>query len=329
MRFATRWKPIEAWAQRHRFVLSAAGYALALAVMFGGVALAAYHSGFTQTEAAVCSALAIFFIRFFARRIPAGQRLIDRLHPPEQDAPAKPDELPGWALAVYALIGLALVLAIIAFEKTHPHAVIALFVGWSAGHHLLEGLVAKRDGTTAFGTAFIAFDERLDAWRDRHWAVLRVLGTVLGFVLLFGAVALHASESGLVHALGVRCGSTCSALPGVAYLAAAACGAAAILFVKLYAALTGGVQRKFIDPWKYVRPEPAPREVARWAVVLHVLIGFVVFFAIASFGHAEASGPFHMSIGDRITLDGRALLELILGWWIGGRGVLQFFWPQP
>jgi hypothetical protein len=60
MRFATRWKPIEAWAQRHRFVLSAAGYALALAVMFGGVALAAYHSGFTQTEAAVCGALAIF-----------------------------------------------------------------------------------------------------------------------------------------------------------------------------------------------------------------------------------------------------------------------------
>ena len=311
MRFATRWKPFEAWTSQHWPMLSAAGYALAFAVVFGGVALAAYHSGFTETEAAVCGALMIFFIRFFARSVPRAQRLIDRLQPPEPDAPASPDEIPGWAVAVYALIGLALVFTIKALEDTHTYAAVELFAAWAVGRNLLDLFWRKRDGTTAFGTAFIAFDERLDAWRDRHWAVLRVLGTVLAFLLLFGGVALHAYESGLAHAIAVKCGAKCSAMPGVEYIAAAACGLAAILFVKLFAMLTGGVQRAVIDPWKHVRPEPAPREVTRWAVVLHVLIGLVVFFAIASFGHAAASGPFHMSIegplpdGSRMTL-GRA-----------------------
>ena len=95
MRFATRWKPIEAWASQHWPVLTAAGYALVFAVVFGGVALAAYHSGFTATEAAVCAALAIFFIRVFARSIPSAQRLIDSLHPPAPDATRKAGRDPG------------------------------------------------------------------------------------------------------------------------------------------------------------------------------------------------------------------------------------------
>ena len=43
------WKPIEAWAERHWALLGAFGHALAFAVLFGGVALAALTSGFTDT----------------------------------------------------------------------------------------------------------------------------------------------------------------------------------------------------------------------------------------------------------------------------------------
>jgi hypothetical protein len=74
-------------------------------------------------------------------------------------------------------------------------------------------------------------------------------------------------------------------------------------------------------------------------VVLHVLIGLAVFLAIASFASASfakehALGHTYMSIegpapaGFRVTLGGRALLELILGWWVGGRAVLGLFWLQ-
>jgi hypothetical protein len=32
--------------------------------------------------------------------------------------------------------------------------------------------------------------------------------------------------------------------------------------------------------------------------------------------------------GFRVSLGGHATLELILGWWIGGRGVLGLFWSR-
>jgi hypothetical protein len=139
---------------------------------------------------------------------------------------------------------------------------------------------------------FEAFDERLDAWADRHWRVLSVFGTRLSFVMLFGGVALHAYESGLAHAVGVWCGPICLATPGFEYVAAAMCGGAVILFVKLYARLTSAVQRTFIDPFKYVRPEPPAREVARWAGCLHVLIGIAIFLAMAGLAgeHAKCLG---------------------------------------
>ena len=69
-------------------------------------------------------------------------------------------------------------------------------------------------------------------------------------------------RGGLAHAAGVRCGPICLATPGFEHVAAAMCGGAAILFVKLYAGLTSAVQRTFIDPFKHVRPEP-PKEQAR------------------------------------------------------------------
>jgi hypothetical protein len=52
--------------------------------------------------------------------------------------------------------------------------------------------------------AFLAFDERLDAWAERHRPVLSAVGYALSFVMLFGAVALHAYESGLAHVAQVR-----------------------------------------------------------------------------------------------------------------------------
>lgn len=322
MRFAIPPKPLEAWANRHWPALNAAGHALAFAVMFGGVALAAYHSGLTRTEAAVCGVLALLFIRYFARTVPRAQRLIDRLQPPERNEPIKPEALPNWALAVYALIGLALILTIIAFEATYTYAVTELWVGWLAGYHLLNAFLPKRDGTTAIGAAFIAFDERLDAWRDRHWAMLRVLGIALAFLLLLGGVALYAWQAGVTRVAGAACGPACSVLSGFDMMIAAACGAAAVLFVALYTRLTLAAQRVFIDPLKYVRPGPKPEQAAKWATVLHVILGFVLLFVMTGVGQ--------MQISRTLTISGDAPegAGLLLGWWIGGGCVLRFLWAR-
>jgi len=135
-------------------------------------------------------------------------------------------------------------------------------------------------------------------------------------------VALHAFDSGLAHAAGVRCGPICLATPGFEHVAAAMCGGAAILFVKLYARLTSTVQRTFIDPFKHVRPEPPAREVARWAARLHVLIGIALFLAMAGLAKAQIPGRFQATLG------GLGSLEMVLGWWVGGLAVLRFFWPK-
>src|SRR2546423_661842 len=223
-------KPIEAWANRHWPALSVLGYLLAFAATFGGVALAAYHSGFSATAAVVCGALAILFIRSFARRIAAAQRLIDRLHPPAPDESARPDAIPGWAVALYALIGGALILLVIATEDTYTYAVTELFVAGNAGRYLLGLFWPKRDGTTAFD----AFDHRLDAWAAEHRPLLAALGTAACFALLFGGVMIHAYESGFAAAAAAKCGAHCRAIPAMNYLAAAACGPAAIVFINRY-----------------------------------------------------------------------------------------------
>jgi len=183
---------------------------------------------------------------------------------------------------------------------------------------------------------FDAIDDRLDAWAARHRPVLRNLGYALAFALLSGGVALHAFQTGFAHVATLRCGSACRAVPGFDTIAAIACGAGAILFVQLYARLTAAVQRVAFDQFKYVRPEPPPAEVSRWVVMLHVLIGLVVFFTIAGIGNVRTPVPtdalLEMTMeapkGFRVSLGGHAMLELILGWWIGGRGVLGLFWSR-
>jgi hypothetical protein len=169
---------------------------------------------------------------------------------------------------------------------------------------------------------FDALDDQLDVWANRHWPVLSVLGYALSFVLLFGGVALHAYESGLAHSSGVRCGPICRTTPGFEYAAAAVCGGAAILFVKLYATLASAVQRRLIDPLKFVRPEPPTKEAARWAKFLHCLIGIALFLAMVAFTKEQIPGSYKVQIGTP------GALEMLLGWWVGGLVVLRFFWPK-
>jgi hypothetical protein len=197
---------------------------------------------------------------------------------------------------------------------------------------LLAGIKTTR---AAVKQRFNAFDDRLDAWAAPHRPVLRVLGYTLSFALLSGGVALHAFETGFAGVAAVRCGPACAVIPGFEYVGAILCGAAAILFVQLYAKLTAAVQRIVFDQFRYIRPEPPPADVSRWAVMLHVLIGLVAFFAIAGIGKVLAPAPLdallEMSLESpkhHVSLGSHALLELVVGWWIGGRGVLGFFWSK-
>jgi hypothetical protein len=169
---------------------------------------------------------------------------------------------------------------------------------------------------------FDAFDGRLDAWAERHWPVLSVLGTTLSVVLLFGGVALHAVQSGFAHAAALRCGPLCLTAPGFESMAAVLCGGAAIVFVRLYAALTSTVQRRVFEPFKYVRPEPPTRQVARWAAVLHCLIGIGLLLAMAGLAKEQIPGRFKANLG------GLGTFEMFPGWWVGGPAVLRFFWPN-
>ena len=145
---------------------------------------------------------------------------------------------------------------------------------------------------------------------------------MLGFALLFGGVALYAWQSGVTRAAAALCGPACPATPGFDIMAAAACGVAAILFVTLYTRLTLAVQRVLFDPFKYVRPEPKPETAARWVVVVHVILGFVVLFVMTGVGQMQIPNML------KVSSEAPEGAGLLLGWWIGGRIVLGFFWAR-
>jgi uncharacterized membrane protein YuzA (DUF378 family) len=328
-------QPIEAWATRHWPVLTAFVYALSLAVLFGGTALAAYHSDVANgTAVLLYGAAAILFAKLYARIVPRIQRLIDALRPPKPDKAAKSDGIPLWAVVIYAMLGLAFAFAIADPVSSSIHAAIEFFVAWLAGCCTLNYLWRRRINPER-PTALDVIDRWLDEQAAPHWPKLRRAGYMLSCALLFGGVALHAFQSGLARTAVVQCGSVCAA-PGFVYLVAALCGVAAILFVIFYAAIAETAQLAFVDSWKHVRPGPPPQEVARWASVLYALIGLAVFVAIAAFAEASAvheqTGHTFMTLegpardGFRVTLGGHALLELLLGWWIGGVALLKFFW---
>jgi hypothetical protein len=97
-------------------------------------------------------------------------------------------------------------------------------------------------------------------------------------------------------------------------IAAALCGAAAVLFVWLFARAALAVQGRLPDPRKPLPP--------LWAAVLHCLIGCVVFLVMLALVTPHTGGRIHLS------LHGRGALELFLGWWVGGLVVLKFFWRR-
>jgi len=105
--------------------------------------------------------------------------------------------------------------------------------------------------------------------------------------------------------------------------------------VMLYATVMDATRWILVDSWRHVRPGPPPPDLPRWIIALHILIGFSVFFALAKYGLPSAARPVVLGStylmddgpgGRHVILDGRALLEMVLGWWVGGSVVLKFFW---
>ena len=128
------WKSVETWADRNRLLLSALGIAASYAVLFGGIALAAYEFA-DALLSLVFGALVVWFVRLYARSIRAAQRLIDRLHPREPGEVLAPGVLPGWAFAIHVLIGVVLFFAMIALEEAY--AATVLFGAWAVGFNVL------------------------------------------------------------------------------------------------------------------------------------------------------------------------------------------------
>jgi hypothetical protein len=304
--------PGEVRATAHLPVLTAFGYALSFAVLFGGTALAVYHCDEAEGTALLLGAIAILFTRLYVGIVRRIQRLFDARRPRKPGEAAKSDAIPRSAIVLYAMLALALAYAIV---EASGRAAIELFVAGLAGCCTLNYLWRRRidpESPTAYGV----IKRWLHEQAEPHWPMLRRLGYASSFVLLFAGVALHAFQTGFARAAVVQCGSACAA-PGSVYLAAALCGVAAILFVAVYAVIAETAQLAFVDSWRHVRPGPPPQEVPRWASWLYALIGFAVFFAIAAFAAAD---------GFRVTLGGRAFLELLLGWWIGGVALLKLIW---
>src|SRR5262249_21417495 len=136
--------PIAAWANRHWPVLAAFAYALSFAVLFGGTALAAYRAHVAdQTAALLCGAAAVLFARLYVRTVPRIAPLIDGLRPPKPNQAAK-SQIPRWAVVIYAMLGLALAIAIADPGSGRFHAAIEFFVAWLAGCVTLNYLWRRR-----------------------------------------------------------------------------------------------------------------------------------------------------------------------------------------
>lgn len=292
-------------------MLVAFGHALSFLVLFAATADAAERSGFaSETAAFLCGLASILFVRLYVRAILAAQ--LDALHPPAR--------IPLWAVAVYAAIGLVLIL--MTARRGETYAAVELLVAWAAGCNLLNYLWTRRTVPDTPAATDVA-DDWIRAQASSHPTMMYTLG----FILLLVGVAAHAFQSGFAAAVVEKCGPTCAA-PGVINLAAGLCGLAAILFVMVYATVIEAIRWFLVDSWRHVRPGPPPSGLSYWVIVPHVLIGFAVFIAMAAFA---ASGMAVLPNGKtqlttEVNFDGRALLGLVLGWCLGGYVVLKFFW---
>src|SRR5262245_20522156 len=257
------WKSWQNWAERNWPLLSALGYALAFAVMLGGVALAAYMADFSGPVMSLApGGIAIWLVKLCARGIRAAQRVIDRLHPPQRSEAAASEGVPFWGTLLYMLLFVALMLCMGA--PTNIYTVL----GWAAGNEVLAYFFARQNDPAA-PSAFAIIDEALDRFAEPHRPLLRTLGIALGFVVLSGGVALHAFHSGFASAITPTMTTQITL--------AAGCGALAIVFARLYVAVTLAAQRALFDPWRYVRPEPPSRDIERWPLYLFALIGIALF----------------------------------------------------
>jgi hypothetical protein len=102
----------------------------------------------------------------------------------------------------------------------------------------------------------------------------------------------------------------------------------------VYATIVEAAHYFAVDSWRHVRPGPPPPDMPVWVVALYILVGLVVFFAIGAFVEIsparETLGNTWLSVEERggkvLTLSGSAMFRMTLAWWIGGTGVLKFFW---
>jgi hypothetical protein len=76
-----------------------------------------------------------------------------------------------------------------------------------------------------------------NAWIDRYRAAIDMLHYGASLALVFGTAAYATYHCALAQAARQGCGAICLPMPGFYYLAAAACGALAILTVQAYGAL--------------------------------------------------------------------------------------------
>jgi hypothetical protein len=302
-------------------VLVAFGHVLSFLILFVATAQAAEHSVFaSEGLALVCGVASILFVRLYVRII-----LAARL---DASPAATPTQIPLWAVAIYAAIGLAV--GLIMMRGGRSSAAIEFLVGWAAGCNLLNYLWTRRIRPETPEALQV-----VDTWFRAQAAQYRSTSTTLGFLLLFAGVGAHAFESGFAAAVAAQCGPAC-ATPVFIHLAAALCGIAAILFVMLYATVMDATRWILVDSWRHVRPGPPPPDLPRWIIALHGLIGLGVFFAMTKYGLPSAARPVvlgstylmdeGLSGGRSVILDGGALLEMVLAWWLGGSVVLKFFW---
>jgi hypothetical protein len=318
-----RSNPAEEGLSRDRPPLCALGHALSGPILFGGTAIAACDAEFACGLAAVlCGAAAIAFTRLYVNCVWSA-RLSRR---PE------PAHIPLWAVVIYVAVGLALLLLIVREAGSYSSAAIEFLVGWAAGCNRLDYLWARRAEPETPQASVVVYNW-LGERTAPHRPLLTRLGYAVSFALLFGGVALHACRYGFSLAGVAQCGAACTG-PAFLVFSALLCGVGAVLFVMVYATVAEATQFALVDSWKHVRPGPPPPEMPVWVVALHILVGLVVFFAIGAFVEisppSQTLGNTWMSVegpgGKVVTLSGSAMFRMTLAWWIGGVGVLKFFW---
>jgi hypothetical protein len=309
------WKSLQAAAERNWPQLSAVGCGLAFAIMSGGVALAAYTADVADPVMSLAlGGIAIWFVKLYARGIRALQRLIDRLLAPELGRVPSRDRVPGWASLLYTLLFVALMLWVGA--QTNIYAI----AGWAAGQGVLAYFF-RRQNDRAAPSAFAVIDDALDRWAEPRRPLLRKMNNALGFVALSGGVALQSYASGFARFMAASYRH--SDAPAMQIAIALGCGAAAIVFARLYVSMTLGLQRALFDPWRYVRPEPPSRQIERWPRYAFALIGIVLFLTMSLIGNSTFTDK---SAELKIDIGWICLLALFVGWSRGGFAVLGYFW---